>query len=136
MDNEISQNHEPVKSLLYKEEVFAIQGAIFEVYRVIGCGFIEAVYQESLVKEFILRQIPFSAQTELTIFYKGEKLNQTFRPDFICYQKIIVELKAVKETGNEHRAQVMNYLKAADLRLGLLVNFGHFPKATVERVIF
>jgi GxxExxY protein len=70
----------------------------------------------------------------LFISYKGEKLLQVYKPDFICYNKIIVELKAVREIGDEHRAQVFNYLKASGMRLGLLVNFGHFPKATVERI--
>jgi GxxExxY protein len=79
--------------VLYKEECFAIQGAIFEVYRELGCGFMEAIYQESLAKEFSHRDIPFTEQLELTIYYKNEVLRQTFRPDFICYNKIILELK-------------------------------------------
>ncbi len=127
-------NQEPNEKIIYKEEGYAIQGAVFEVYRVIGCGFLEAVYQECLAKELKQRGIPFSAQVELFISYKGEKLLQTYRVDFVCYEKIIVELKAVKEVGDEHRAQVFNYLKASGMRLGLLVNFGHFPKATVERI--
>jgi GxxExxY protein len=127
-------SQEPDEKILYKEESYAIQGAVFEVYRVIGCGFLEAVYQECLAKELKRRGIPFSAQVELFISYKGEKLLQTYRVDFVCYEKIIVELKAIKEVGDEHRAQVFNYLKASGMRLGLLVNFGHFPKATVERI--
>ncbi len=125
----------PDDKILYKEECYAIQGAIFEVYREMGCGFLEAVYQECLAKEFLLRQIPFVAQTELSLWYKGDKLQQTYKPDFICYDKIIVELKAVKDIADEHRAQVFNYLKATQNRLGLLVNFGHYPKATIERII-
>lgn len=100
-----------------------------------GCGFLEAVYQECLGKEFACRIIPHVAQKELQLFYKGELLNQTYKPDFICYEKIVVELKAVKDITPEHKAQVFNYLKATGLKLGLLVNFGHYPKAEIERII-
>jgi len=121
--------------ILYKDECYAIQGAVFTVYREMGSGFLESVYQECLEREFRHVGIPYRAQAELLISYKGEKLHQTFKSDFICHDKIIIELKAVKEITNEHRAQIFNYLKATDFRLGLLVNFGHFPKATVERII-
>ena len=100
-----------------------------------GNGFLEAVYQETLCKEFKNRGVPFTSQPELTLHYKGELLSVTYRPDFICYDKIIVEIKAVKETGLEHHAQLLNYLKATGFRLGLLVNFGHYPKVRIERVI-
>jgi len=123
------------KELLYKEECYAIQGAIFEVYREMGCGFVESVFQECMERELRARDIPFTAQQELQIFYKGSKLEQIFKPDIICYGKIIVELKAVKTIAPEHRAQLFNYLKASNLRLGLLVNFGHHPKAEIERII-
>ncbi len=128
-------NSEAENRLLLKEESFLIQGAIFEVYRELGCGFVEAVYQEALAKEFSLRNIPFKAQSEMTIAYKGIILNQVYRPDFVCYEKIILELKAVKETVEEHKAQLHNYLKVTKLHLGLLVNFGHYPRATVERIV-
>ena len=139
----LSMNHEPHEiheqknhfEVLFKDECFAIQGAIFEVYREMGCGFLEVVYQECLEKEFCHKAIPFEAQSLLALRYKGERLIQTYKPDFICYGKIIVELKAVKDIGDEHRAQMINYLKATGLRLGLLVNFGHYPKATVERIV-
>ena len=124
-----------IDKILYKNEVFLIQGAVFKVYREIGCGFLEAVYQECLEREFYFRKIPFEAQKELQLKYKGTELKQTYKPDFICYGKIIVELNAVKEVSAEHRAQVFNYLKATGLRLGLLINFGHYPKARVERII-
>lgn len=123
------------EKILYKEECFAIQGAVFEVYRMMGCGFLEAVYQECLEKEFKLQNIPYQAQVLLDLAYKGIPLIQTYKPDFVCYEKIIIELKAVKEIGDDHRAQLFNYLKATKLRLGLLVNFGHHPKATIERII-
>ncbi len=123
------------KDLLYKEETYVIRGAIFEVYREMGCGFLEPVYQECLEKELRAQNIPFISQQELKLIYKGEELEQTYKPDFICFEKIIVELKAVKELADEHRAQLHNYLKATGLRLGLLVNFGHYPKVTIERII-
>lgn len=127
--------HKIHENLLYQDECYAIRGAVFEVYREMGCGFLEAVYQECLVKEFRRQDIPFKAQEKIFLKYKGEPLEQTYQPDFICYSTIILELKAVKEIADEHRAQIFNYLKAAGLRLGLLVNFGHYPKATVERII-
>ncbi len=123
------------KDLLYEAETYLIRGAVFEVYREMGCGFLEAVYQECLEKEFRAQKIPFLSQQELRLVYKGEKLEQTYRPDLICFEKIIVELKARKTIEDEHRAQLHNYLKATGLKLGLLVNFGHYPKATIERII-
>jgi GxxExxY protein len=121
--------------LLYTEETYAIRGAIFEVYREIGSGFLEAVYQECLFREFELREIPFQSQPDLLIRYKQELLPLTYKPDFVCYGKIIVELKTVKEISDEHRAQLLNYLRASGNRLGLLVNFGHNPKVEIERII-
>jgi len=121
--------------LKYKDESFRIRGVVFEVYREMGCGFLEAVYQECLERELAVQDIPFTAQADLRLEYKGEPLIQSYRPDFICFGKIIVEIKAVKELCNEHRAQVYNYLKASGCDLGLLVNFGHYPKAEIERVV-
>ncbi len=121
------------KQVLYKDECFLIQGAIFDVYREIGTGFIEPVYQECLEKELTLRNIPFQTQHEFTITYRGVLLHQVFRVDFVCYDKILIELKAVKELNDEHRAQIMNYLKVSRYRLGLLVNFGHYPRVAIER---
>lgn len=122
------------ETMLFKEESYAIQGAIFEVYRQIGCGFLEAVYQECLEKELHLRSIPFVAQPELSLSYKGEALRQIYKPDLVCYNQIIVQLKAVKEIAPEHKAQVINYLRATGMRLGLLVNYGSHPKATIVRL--
>ena len=121
--------------ILYKDECHGIMGACFEVYTDKGCGFLEAVYQECLQIEFGLRGIPFRAQAELHLEYKGQKLKQVYVPDFICCDKIIVELKAVIQLADEHRAQVHNYLKATGHRLGLLVNFGHYPKVEWERIV-
>jgi len=122
------------KGFLFKDESYALRGAIFDVYREMGCGFLEAVYQECLEKELQRKSIPFISQPELKLFYKNEPLNQIYKPDLICYEKIIVELKAVRELCDEHRAQLHNYLKATGLQLGFLVNFGHYPKASIERV--
>ena len=129
------ETHERHEQFPFKDEVYAIHGAIFEVYREMGCGFLEAVYQECLEKELRLRSIPFVSQKELNLAYKGQLLELCYRPDLICFDKIIVELKAVSELANEHKAQLFNYLKASNLRLGLLVNFGHHPKAQIERII-
>ena len=99
-------------------------GAAMEVHRVLGCGFTEPVYQEALEKEFVMRNIPYIREKELTINYKGIKLSKTFKADFLCYNKIILELKAVKEFADEHYAQIYNYIKASNLDLGILMNFG------------
>lgn len=121
--------------LKYEEESYRIRGAVFEVYREMGCGFLEAVYQECLAKEMTQSEIPFVAQQEIVLHYKGKPLNQSYKPDFICFGKIIVELKAVKDLCDEHRAQVHNYLRATGHDLGFLVNFGHYPKVEVERIV-
>ncbi|MGD9158378.1 MAG: GxxExxY protein [Desulfobacteraceae bacterium] len=132
MNHEIHETHEKI---LYKDECYKIQGAVFEVYREMGNGFLEAVYQECLEREFAKQAIIFLAQIELQLTYKEEPLKQTYKPDFICYEKIIVELKAVKKIAPEHKAQLINYLKATGLKLGMLVNFGHYPKVEIERIL-
>ncbi len=111
-------------ALLFKEESYKIIGAAMEVHRLLGCGFVEPVYQEALEKEFTLRGIPFEREKELNINYKGSALLKTFRVDFICFDKIILELKAVKEFTDEHYAQIYNYLRASRMDLGILINFG------------
>ena len=121
--------------IVYKEESYQIIGACFEVYNEMGCGFLESVYQECLAIEFRLGRIPFIAQHELMLRYKGETLDSTYKPDFICHERIIVELKAVTDLMDKHRAQVHNYLKATGYRLGLLVNFGQHPKLQNERIV-
>lgn len=120
--------------LIYKEESYQIVGACFEVYKEKGAGFVESVYQECLEIELELQKIPFAAQRELTLTYKGRVLRGTYKPDFVCWDKIIVEIKAVSQLADEHRAQLHNYLKATGLKLGLLVNFGHHPKIEYERI--
>jgi GxxExxY protein len=110
-------------------------GACFEVYRVMGSGFLEAVYQECLEIELADRGIPFVPERELRLAYKDRELKQLYRADFFCYDKIVVELKAVRELTDEHRAQVLNYLQATGVRLGILVTFGSYPKADYDRIV-
>ncbi len=124
-----------MSQLLFEEETFAIRGAVFEVYREMGSGFLEQVYQECLERELVSRGIPFASQPELKLSYKSTPLRQTYRPDLICFEQIIVELKASKTIAPEHKAQVLNYLKTTNLRLGLLINFGSHPKVQIERLI-
>lgn len=131
----VHEPHEPHGRLVHADEVFRIQGAVFEVNRVIGAGFLEAVYQECLAIEFGSRGIPFASSPKLTLTYKGARLKQYYCPDFICFDRVVVELKALSEFAPEHRAQILNYLKASGLRVGLLVNFGYAPKARIERLI-
>ena len=132
MNHEIHEKHEKI---IYKDESYAIQGAVFEVYREMGSGFLESVYQECLEKELSSRNISFVSQQELKLTYKGDELKQAYKPDLICFNRIIVELKAVKEIAPEHKAQVINYLKATGMKLGLLINFGSYPKATIIRLV-
>jgi GxxExxY protein len=124
-----------IMDLIYREECYAIVGACFEVYKEKGCGFAENVYQECLEIELALQNIPFQPQFELRLQYKNRPLKSFFLPDFVCYEKIIVELKAVTKLTDEHRAQVHNYLKGTGFKLGLLVNFGHHPKLEYERIV-
>ena len=120
---------------IYGQETHALLGACFEVYRDKGCGFLEAVFHECLEIELGDRGIPFVAQPPLRLSYKGRVLKQSYQPDFVCYDKIILEIKAVIKLTDEHRAQVHNYLKATGLRVGLLVNFGHYPLVEHERIV-
>ena len=121
--------------LIYKEESYAILGACFNVYKTMGCGFLESVYQECLEIEFEYQGIPFSSQKELKLTYRDKELKQTYRPDFICFDKIIIELKAISKLVKGYEAQVINYLNATGLKLGLLVNFGHYPKLEYKRIV-
>ena len=121
--------------LIYKDESYAIIGACFAVYKDKGCGFLEPVYHECLEIEFEFQRIPFLSKRPHTLQYRGRTLVQTFTPDFICYNKIVVEIKAVSELVDEHRAQLLNYLSATDCGLGLPVNFGHYPRMEYERLL-
>ena len=121
--------------LICQTETFIIRGAVFEVYKEMGCGFLEAVYQECLEKELRRRSVPFTAHPELKLAYKEEPLLQVYRPDLVCFETVVVEIKAVKQIAPEHKAQLLNYLKASRLKLGLLVNFGSYPLAEIERMV-
>jgi GxxExxY protein len=123
-----------MKTLIHEEETYLIRGAIFEVYKEMGCGFLEPVYQECLEKELTRRGVPYLAQPELKLSYKGEFLTQVYKPDFVCFEKIIVEIKSVREIAPEHKAQLINYLRATGMKLGLLVNFGSHPQVAIERM--
>ena len=120
--------------IVHKDESYRIIGACFEVYNQKGFGFTEPVCQECLQIEFGLQEIPFVAQPELQMGYKGSLLTQFFKPDFICFGKIIVEIKTVTAIIDAHRAQAINYLNATNFELALLVNFGQFPKLAYERL--
>ena len=121
--------------IVYQNESYLIIGACFEVYKEKGCGFLEAVYQECLEIELERQGVPFHPQVELDIDYKGVPLKQRYISDLICFDKIILEIKAVNSLTDRHRAQVHNYLKATGYKLGLLVNFGHYPKLEYKRIV-
>lgn len=110
--------------ILYKEESYAIIGAAMEVHNQLGNGFLESVYQESLEIEMNEREIPYKDQSPIEIYYKLKTLDKKFFADFFCYEDIIVEIKAVSQLLPEHEAQLINYLKATNVQLGLLINFG------------
>ena len=122
-------------ALLFEEESYRILGACFEVYKEKGCGFLEPVYQECLVIEFEIQSIPFKQQVDLVLNYKGRTLVQRYKPDFLCFDKIVVKIKSASSLTDQHRAQLHNYLKATGLQLGLLANFGHYPKLEYERIV-
>ena len=109
---------------IYPDETYAIVGAAMEVHRILGPGFSESIYQEALAIEFERQGIPFEKEKSIIVKYKDIDLHNTFRADFVCYQDIIVELKALESTTPEHRSQIINYLKATGFKLGLLINFG------------
>lgn len=120
--------------IIYKKESYASIGACFEVYNAKGCGFLEPVYQECLAIEFEHQRIPAIPKPLLTLSYRDQILQQTYQPDFVCFEKIILELKAASILADEHRAQLLNYLHATGFVPGLLVNFGRYPKLEYERI--
>jgi len=120
---------------LYKDETYQIIGACFDVYKEKGCGFLEAVYQECLAIEFKLQGIPYESQKTLPLSYKAQPLEQIYKADFVCFGKIILELKATDQLASKDRSQILNYLNATGFEVGLLANFGHHPKLEHERFI-
>lgn len=121
--------------IIFKEESYKIVGACFEVYNEKGNGFLEAVYQECLSIEFVLQGVEFFEQPPINLSYKSRELQKKYYPDFLCFNQVIVELKAVSTLTDEHRSQVYNYLRATSLKLGILVNFGSTQKLSYERIL-
>ncbi len=121
--------------LLMQNEVYAIMGAAFDVHNELGAGFLEAVYQEAMETELSARGIPFVSQHPIGIKYKEQTLESRYYADLLCYGSIIVELKALSRLSSIEDAQVLNYLKATGIRLGLLVNFGKHPKLEWKRLV-
>jgi GxxExxY protein len=120
--------------ILYKDESFAIVGACMKVHRALGAGFLEAVYEEVLEKEFQSQKIPYKRQVKLDLYYEGVKLKKQYRADFICYDTIIIEIKAVNQIPSVFYAQLQNYLKCTNMELGILINFGT-PSLTYKRIV-
>ena len=121
--------------IVYKEESYTILGSCFNVYNDKGCGFLEPVYQECCDIEFTYQNIPHLAQMALQLTYRDQVLKQCYKPDFVCYGKIILEIKAVSQLTDEHRAQLINYLNATGMKLGILLNFGHQRTLEYERIV-
>jgi GxxExxY protein len=126
---------ENLVDILFKDEVYAIVGAAMEVHQELGPGFLEPVYQEALEIELQARNIPFESRKPLIIHYKGRELRKEYIPDFICYEQILVELKAMKHLSSQEEAQLLNYLKAANYKVGLLINFGSYGKLEWKRFV-
>ena len=112
---------------MLEKETYAILGACFEVYKEKGWGFLEAIYQECLEVEFELQNIPARSLVKLPLTYKGRELKKGYEADFICFDSVLVGLKAVLKLTDEYRAQIQNYLHATGFRVGLLINLGHYP---------
>lgn len=122
--------------LLYKDEVYAIVGAAMDVYNDLGPGFLENVYQEAMVIEVNARKIPSKPSQEIHIKYKGSEPKKFYNADLICYDKIVVELKAMDKLTLREEGQLINYLKATGLKVGVLINFGHYPSLEWKRLVF
>ncbi|MBI5368878.1 MAG: GxxExxY protein [Planctomycetes bacterium] len=118
------------------KEVYQIVGAAIEVHRVLGWGFLEAVYQEAMSIELKSRGVPVAPQPGLPIEYKAHRLEREYRPDFLCFSNIVVELKAIDHLGPAERAQLLNYLRASNCRLGLLINFGSCARLEWQRYVY
>ena len=123
------------QKLLYEEEVFKIIGAAIEVHKELGPGFLESVYEEAMAIESRSKKIPYKAQVKIPVFYKSEKLNKEFIADYIAFNKIIVEFKCISKLTKLEEAQIINYLRATKLKIGLLINFGSQGKLEWKRFI-
>jgi GxxExxY protein len=123
-----------VSDLVLPDESYQIIGACFEVYNEMGCGFLEAVYHECLEIEFAARNIPYVSKPPLKLRYKDKLLLTYYQADFVCFSQIVLEIKTASSLVDENSAQVLNYLNATRLPLGILVNFGHYPKLESKRI--
>ena len=132
--NNIWYNHHMKSDIQYADEIYQIQGAIFAVYKEMGNAWHEEVYQQCLERELSSRGIPFNSKKELRIYYRGEPIEKTYIPDIICYDKIILELKTVDHLTNEHKGQLLNYLRITGITIGLLINFRAYPKVEIIRM--
>jgi GxxExxY protein len=121
--------------LILKDEVYAIAGAAMEVYYTLGVGFLEPVYQEALAIEFDGRKVPYVREERVKIYYKGTALEKMYRPDFVCYGQIIVELKSQFRLSPIEEGQIINYLRITNMHVGLLMNFGARPKLEWKRYV-
>ena len=124
------KNHQPTENmsrLWYAQETFNTMGACFAVQNFLGTGFVESVYKDALTEEFKFQSIPFRKEVNFQINYKGQMLPHTFKADFVVFDSIILEIKAVKHLKEEHMAQTINYCKVSQLKLALLINFGEKP---------
>ncbi|MBD3276275.1 MAG: GxxExxY protein [Candidatus Marinimicrobia bacterium] len=124
-----------MKTLLYKEEVYTIVGAAMEVHRELKSGFLESVYEEALRLEFDEQNIPYKNQVQLKIHYKGNVLEKKFRADFLCYDQIVLDIKHQKSLTDIDTAQILNYLRITEKRVGLLINFGNIQKLEWKRFV-
>lgn len=120
--------------IIYKDEAYKIVGAMMSVHNELGCGFLEAIYQEALEMEFQLQGIPYEREKELEVRYKGNVIGKKYKADFICYNKIVVELKAVDKILPEFKAQTLNYMKMSNSKLGILANFGQ-TSLEIQRLV-
>ena len=125
-----------MSNLIDKDEVYKIVGACLDVYNTLGVGYLEAVYQEALALELGMRRIPFEQEKEIRIRYKGQMLLKKYYADLFCFDKVIVETKAVANLTPEHIAQTLNYLKATNVKVAVLVNFGNPQRLQWKRLVF
>jgi len=124
-----------LKSIMFKQEGYELIGAAFEVYNELGFGLLEEIYQQAMELELASRNIPFDSKKEQKVYYKQKKLDKVYVPDLFVYNGIMAELKAVKEINDEHRAQLMNYMRITNTKVGYLINFGKPEQLDWERFI-
>lgn len=125
-----------MKELILKDEVYSIVGAAMEVYNELGYGFLEAIYQEAMEIELSNRNIPFQSQKSLRVYYKRKVLNKTYIADLLCYNTVLVELKALEKLTGKEESQIINYLKATGIKVGVVINFGSKNKLEWKRFVF